>query len=591
MKKTLLFIATVVSLISCEHSYTENNKLTDKGRIIHASTYDATRTYLEEVENVYAHKWSSADILGVFDKTTAISRYLLIEGEDTTDGSFLQVTTPDEGKSLSKSYAVYPYSENNTVSADGVFNVSFPAEQVYNTQHPNSYGLGSNILVGIGENDNFNFKNACGFLEINLTGSSKVHEITLVGNNNEKIAGVGIVSYSGNNEPKVVMLPSSTTEVSIISEDGILLDPTKATPFVFALPPTEFKNGFTVKIQNCGEISTQRCINVQRNIITPMATIDCGMPYNEIWYTSTDGKVVQPTTISSFNVKIVSNTYNNGKGILKFEENIETIGNSAFKGCTNLDTITFSNNIVSIEAYAFYECRSLKNINIPDSVKEIGKAAFSWCTKMQTITIGEGITYIEDGAFHGCRGSLIIKSNIPDGRYNSGTYTGPFAGSYFDEIYIDGNASSIGKYAFYNCDGLKKITFSENIIHINNMAFYDCDALTEISLEQNISVVGTKAFGHCDKLSNVKLGKNITNLGAGAFYYCMELEEVSCTSITPPTLGGDAFRYNIGERYYTLPCKIYVPTESVEAYKSANDWKLYADRIIGYDFENDMVVE
>ena len=557
MKKTLLFIATVVSLISCEHNYTENNKLTDKGRIIHASTYDATRIYLEKDENVYAHKWSSADILGVFDKTTAVSQYMLIEGEDTTDGSFLQVTIPDEGKSLNKSYAVYPYSENNIVSADGVFNVSFSAEQIYNTQHPHSYGLGSNILVGIGENDNFNFKNACGFLEINLTGSTRVHKITLVGNNNEKIAGAGIVSYSGDNEPKAVMLPSSTTEVSIISEDGVLLDPTIATPFVFALPPTEFKNGFTIKIQGCGEISTQRCINVQRNIITPMATIDCGMPYNEIWYINgnTTSSTSPYKTDAFGDAKVVSNIYDASKGcwVITFDKDLTEVGDRAFYEKLGIRKIYLPKSLTSIGAQAFYGCKNLTEITIPNNVVTIGDTAFYGCTNLSNINIPDSLIVISESCFGGC-------SSITD-------------------IVIGQGVTSIGQSAFYGCTALNSINIPDNVTTIENNAFDKCTSLTHITIGSGIESIGYDAF---------------TCYNAKIF----------CTTSTPPAIcvKKDA-NYNVygSFGYKSRNIQIYVPLDSYASYTQytqykldttqQSNWALYNDQIIAYDFENDVIVE
>lgn len=58
------------------------------------------------------------------------------------------------------------------------------------------------------------------------------------------------------------------------------------------------------------------------------------------------------------------------------------------------------------------------------------------------------------------------------------------------------------------------------------------------------------------------------------FHYCSNLTKIYCKATTPPTLGSNAFDYTI----------IYVPQASVEAYKSADGWSEYANRIEGYDF-------
>ena len=66
-----------------------------------------------------------------------------------------------------------------------------------------------------------------------------------------------------------------------------------------------------------------------------------------------------------------------------------------------------------------------------------------------------------------------------------------------------------------------------------------------------------------------------------------------CESTTPPTLGKEVFSYgvynpyNYKTTYYNLGCSIYVPKESVKAYKEADGWKEYAKNIVGYDFKRD----
>ncbi|MBO7263792.1 MAG: hypothetical protein J6U93_04650, partial [Alistipes sp.] len=72
---------------------------------------------------------------------------------------------------------------------------------------------------------------------------------------------------------------------------------------------------------------------------------------------------------------------------------------------------------------------------------------------------------------------------------------------------------------------------------------------------------------------------SVTTIGDGAFYHCSSLTSVYCKATTPPALGGPyVFDYNGSGR------KIYVPTESVEAYKSASGWSEYKSSIVGYDF-------
>ena len=70
-------------------------------------------------------------------------------------------------------------------------------------------------------------------------------------------------------------------------------------------------------------------------------------PGNEIWYTSSDGNIVTPFSTSALPT-IVSNTYVNGKGIIKCTSDITSIGHSAFKDCTTLTFVIIPNSVTII---------------------------------------------------------------------------------------------------------------------------------------------------------------------------------------------------------------------------------------------------
>ena len=93
-------------------------------------------------------------------------------------------------------------------------------------------------------------------------------------------------------------------------------------------------------------------------------------------------------------------------------------------------------------------------------------------------------------------------------------------------------------------------------------------------------------MGGCENLTSVTIPQNVTTIESSTFYGCSNLVEIYCKSTTVPTAinvfsytSWDAFDENATNR------KIYVPKESVEAYKSAKYWSDYADDIVGYDFE------
>jgi hypothetical protein len=87
-----------------------------------------------------------------------------------------------------------------------------------------------------------------------------------------------------------------------------------------------------------------------------------------------------------------------------------------------------------------------------------------------------------------------------------------------------------------------------------------------------VTSIENTAFKNCPRLTSITIPNSVTNIGDNAFYYCEGLTSITVNATTPPTLGSDAFGY-------TNDCPIYVPSESVETYKSAEGWSEYASRI------------
>ena len=84
----------------------------------------------------------------------------------------------------------------------------------------------------------------------------------------------------------------------------------------------------------------------------------------KIYYTTSDGKKLFPNTTEPavFGAILVSNVYEDGQGVLTFDDTIISIGNNAFSGCTSLASVTIPDSVTSIGEYAFKNCTSLKEV-------------------------------------------------------------------------------------------------------------------------------------------------------------------------------------------------------------------------------------
>ena len=122
-----------------------------------------------------------------------------------------------------------------------------------------------------------------------------------------------------------------------------------------------------------------------KNVLLPEPWVQPGQPNDEIWYTSSDGNIVTPTLQSSL-PNMVSDTYSDGKGIIKFASDITSIVIDAFAECTSLSSVTIPNSVTSIEEAAFADCEGLPSVTIPNSVTNIGSGAFIACTNLTSIS-------------------------------------------------------------------------------------------------------------------------------------------------------------------------------------------------------------
>ena len=327
------------------------------------------------------------------------------------------------------------------------------------------------------------------------------------------------------------------------------------------------------------------------------------------------------------------------------------IGEWAFQSCDSLISVDIHNGVTTIGRWAFSGCSSLRSINIPNRVTRIEDGAFSGCSSLTSITIPDNVTSIGNDAFSGCTGILIVNCNIPNATSDS---FGFFHGSEFTKVSIGDSVTSIGDYAFDFCRSLTEVNIGNGVTTIGNRAFGNCTSLTSITIPDSVIAIGQSAFEYCRSLTSVTISNSVTEIGDCTFVGCSSLTNITIpdsviaigksafygcenlTSITIPdsitTIGMRAFyshdRSNsvtiigdsvplTGEYTYspcnsminvyckskTPPmgydmfdnnnkyCKIYVHMKSVDAYKSAEGWNKYSDQIVGYDFENGVVVK
>ena len=191
-------------------------------------------------------------------------------------------------------------------------------------------------------------------------------------------------------------------------------------------------------------------------------------------------------------------------------------------------------------------------------------------------------------------GSSVVSVSLPSGYGKCGTGKGIFKDCrYLENVDLGGrdveaeafmNCSSlkrvprmsvVGERAFMGCAALEEVV--QRCYSVPEMAFKNCSNLRSFSFDPDPyhpenETVGKEAFYGCTSLAEITIHREVVSIDIRAFYGCSSLKSVYFSSITPPSLGTDAFAGTHPD------LKFYVPAPLVGIYKSA--WPDLADRIV-----------
>ena len=103
-------------------------------------------------------------------------------------------------------------------------------------------------------------------------------------------------------------------------------------------------------------------------------------------------------------------------------------------------------------------------------------------------------------------------------------------------ITIPDSVTSIGSYAFYDCDALTSVTIGNSVTSIGGWAFMDCSSLASVTIGNSVTSIGGYAFSGCSSLTSVTIPDSVTSIGDWAFS--------GCSSLTSVCYKGDAAEWN-----------------------------------------------
>lgn len=447
------------------------------------------------------------------------------------------------------------------------------------------------------------------------------------------VTTIGNLAFYGNNNLTSVRLPDSITTfngdshlmncfslTSVNIPTGITEIPIAmfedCTSLTNVIIPNNVTYINTVAFHNCGFTS-----------IGPLGSgADLQIPDGTSWDVRAFEHCHNLTsvTIPDYIAHITDSSFENCTSLtsVTFSACVTGIDNGAFKGCTSLRTINIPDNVEDIDNNAFYGCTSLTNVTIGTGIQNIGDNIFQDCSSMESLKIeattppmlnsleSYNSTHYPILVHMSCltdfkeaigwdryesrivpiesvvttydvtstsEATTLLNSNseisyqIIDGVQQSSvqtTYTFSTTGKHIVAYGL--NIDNIASSAFSNCTKLTNVILPDGVISIGQRAFQDCTSLTSVIIPNGVTSIGQRAFRYCYDLTSITIPDSAVYIEGSAFANCTGLTSITIEKTTPPQLGSSAFDN-------TNNCPIYVPAESVAAYKRA--YSTYESRI------------
>ena len=213
----------------------------------------------------------------------------------------------------------------------------------------------------------------------------------------------------------------------------------------------------------------------------------------QLFYTSSDGKIITPSVAEAFNAAIINNVYENGQGIITFDGPVHTIKTGAFLNCPTLTSITIPVSIKRIEDRAFANCSALGVVDVKCiTPPTLGEEAFTSaptcyipCGTMHFYEASTWANQVSEFVEEECNGYQIIYTTT-DGNIITPSETVDFGAKIISNVYEFGQGV---------------MTFDGPVTHM--AGFSNCKTLTSITIPESVTTVGGSCFGNCSSLTSI----------------------------------------------------------------------------------------
>ena len=156
---------------------------------------------------------------------------------------------------------------------------------------------------------------------------------------------------------------------------------------------------------------------------------------------------------------------------------------------SSVTSVTVPDSYTSVGSYAFYGCKDLMQISLPETISLIGMGAFAKSGLVAADLSETKITAVPSYLFSGCAS--------------------------LESVSLPSNAESIGEAAFAE-SGIESVTIPASVTLLGYAAFANTESLETVTLNAGLKSIGESCFEN-SSLGNIVLPETLENIGASAF--------------------------------------------------------------------------
>ena len=207
----------------------------------------------------------------------------------------------------------------------------------------------------------------------------------------------------------------------------------------------------------------------------------------------------------------------------------------AFLNCGKITSVSFASNsaLTAIGDFAFYNCKSIKNVVLPSGVVSVGEGAFCNALALESLTLSKSLASFDVSTLDGCASLKTVFVELGNGSFSSdggvlynlnktGLVLYPVGRT--DISYtVKNSVVSIGKRAFFGNTALEAVILPAGLLEINDSAFENCASLKTVVIPASVEIIGDSAFAGSVSAESISFdfgGSNKIVIGDGAFKNC-----------------------------------------------------------------------